>query len=134
MQSRHKGEPINIQVDRALSLPDFCLPPPFGPTLQALYNALGVFAPDVILSAEKARKLSERLGFKWPVELSHVGIEQPQPAHMSLESKKPDEPQTARKRTDNLKRAIFDAWTNGMSATASASEVFDYLVSKDDTG
>lgn len=37
-------------------------------------------------------------------------------------------------RNDNLKRAIFDAWRNGKSVNAPASEVFDYLVRDDDTG
>lgn len=40
-----------------------------------------------------------------------------------------------RSRTDNLKRAIFDAWDKGLPLLAPASEVFDHLVSgKDDTG
>ena len=38
------------------------------------------------------------------------------------------------KRTDNLKRAIFDAWKNGLSISSSASETFDYLVLHDATG
>lgn len=37
-------------------------------------------------------------------------------------------------RTDNLKRAIFDAWEKGLSVDAKSSDVFDYLANKDDTG
>lgn len=38
-----------------------------------------------------------------------------------------------RKRTDNLKRAIFDAWDKGLPLNASATDVFDHLVRRDDT-
>lgn len=39
-----------------------------------------------------------------------------------------------RRRKDNLKRAILDAWNKGLPPLAPASDIFDYLVSKDDTG
>ncbi|MDE2437381.1 MAG: hypothetical protein KGM49_14085 [Sphingomonadales bacterium] len=39
-----------------------------------------------------------------------------------------------RRRDDNLKRAIFDAWKRGFPVDSSASELFDHLATKDDTG
>lgn len=37
-------------------------------------------------------------------------------------------------RTDNLKRAIFDAWNEGYPLDAATSELFDYLARKDNSG
>jgi hypothetical protein len=49
------------------------------------------------------------------------------------ESADREEPARGRRR-DNLQRAIFDAWDKGLCVSATASEVFDYLAKKDDTG
>jgi hypothetical protein len=49
-------------------------------------------------------------------------------------SPKEDSATNRRRRSDNLKRAIFAAWDDGLSVESSASETFEYLVREDQTG
>lgn len=63
--------------------------------------------------------------FGWPAD-KRPDLSPPEPSQPT-EAK-------ARGRTDNLKRAILDAWDSGLSISATASQTLDYLAKHDGTG
>lgn len=77
-----------------------------------------------------APELNEEIERLTQQELDHI----PGATSAAVSPSTKDEPKKARRRTDNLKRAIFDAWGKGFPLDATASKLFDYLARKDDTG
>lgn len=67
------------------------------------------------------------------IELEPVQCQPDSPAAAAPQTA-PGAAQVKRTRTDNLKRAIFDAWSEGLLPDAPASELFDYLARKDGSG